>query len=166
MFWSGDRSRSGAVGLLLCSRRRRGKLFRVWTRLGARTVWGPDGYPLVRSSQAQSMYRWAKASRLKPTRGPEDRDGASFATEMRVRFPAGCSRGERDGREAELSMAPTPPNSLAAPSQESGTTLGRCFLLLLLILPCAPFSFSRVEWRRSKRTAHEKQSVVGPFDFW
>jgi hypothetical protein len=44
--------------------------------------------------------------------------------------------------------------------------LGRCFLLLLLILPCAPFSFSRVEWRRSKRTAHEKQSVVGPFDFW
>ena len=80
------------------------------------------------------------------------------------------------GREAKLSMAPTPPDSLGAPSQEyakppyslgastqeSGTTFGRCFLLLLLILPRAPFSFSRVEWRRSKRTAHEKQSVVGP----
>ena len=48
------------------------------------------------------------------TRGPEDRDGASFADgECGCVSPAGYKReAERDGREAELSVAPTPPDSL------------------------------------------------------
>jgi hypothetical protein len=163
MFWSGDRSRSGAVGLPFC----------LWRQIRARES-GPTGcaYRLLRSSQAQSIATWedtlGEIAPPKAHAGPRgwgwgcSRVGAPLLLDGMARSVSPPVVQRRAGwisdvgKEANAVNSPPPHATVFASmlGRRPRSLARRCFSPLLLIMPCAPLLL----FLASKRTAHEKGS--------